>query len=205
MKIISRMAAAVFVGPTLGSDPVWQQLTTTYTVNLFMAVQALRLWPGFLRPLVHHFLPQSEVCRAQVRLARSMMLAKMQKREHARKIAEAEGRPIVKHEDTITWMEEAANGRPLDHGAVQLAFAISALHTTSEAFRQVLLDLCQHRQLIEPLRSEARSVIADSGWSLAGLSKMHLLDSVMKESQRLNSAIGELIKACPWFLLQTIC
>lgn len=95
-----------------------------------------------------------------------------------------------KYEDTITWFEEIAAGRPYDQAASQLALAISALHTTSEAFRQVLLDLCLHPDLLQPMREEISAAIMENGWTTAALAKMELVDSVMKESQRFKSAIG---------------
>jgi hypothetical protein len=74
---------------------------------------------------------------------------------------------------------------------VQLAFAISALHTTSEAFHQVLLDLCFNTELVQPLREEIKNVIRDNNpdIDIAALSKLYLLDSVIKESQRLKGAL----------------
>jgi cytochrome P450 len=90
----------------------------------------------------------------------------------------------------ITWLDETAAGRPYDRAAAQLGLAISALHTTSEAFRQVLLDLCLHPDILGPIREEMESAISESGWTMAALAKMQLLDSVMKESQRFKSAIG---------------
>ena len=190
------MSAAVFVGPELATNPEWQKLTTTYTVNVFMAVSALRLWPGFMRPLMHRFIPQSVKCREQVALMRRMMQDVLDKRTQEMEAALAEGRTPAKHEDTITWIEEAAAGRPVDQAAVQLAFAISALHTSSEAFRQVLLDLCMHPELIQPLRDETKAAISENGWTIAGLFKMQLLDSVMKESQRMKAPPGQSNPLC---------
>ncbi|USW59161.1 Putative cytochrome P450 [Septoria linicola] len=88
--------------------------------------------------------------------------------------------------DAITWSQEIASEEvQLDHGAIQLVFAMASLFTTSEALRQALLDICQHAELVEPLRAEATDAIATSGVSAAALANMHLLDSVLKESQRL--------------------
>ena len=37
-----------------------------------------------------------------------------------------------------------------------------------------------------PLREEAERVIAEEGWSKASLSKMHKIDSFIRESQRMS-------------------
>ncbi|KAJ5630921.1 uncharacterized protein N7484_011021 [Penicillium longicatenatum] len=65
------------------------------------------------------------------------------------------------------------------------SFAISAMHTTSELLKQALLDICMHPKLIPDIRYEASKAVEESGWSTAGVFKMRLLDSVVKETQRL--------------------
>jgi cytochrome P450 len=188
------MSAAIFVGPEISRDPEWQKLTSTYTMNAFMAIRALRAWPEFMRPFVHWFLPECVKCREHVRLARSMLQSVLDKRARAREAALAEGRTPEKYEDTIAWMEEAAAGRPFDAVAAQLAFAMSAMHTTSELLKQTVLDICKNPELIQSIRDEVDAAISESGWTTAGLFKMQLLDSVVKESQRLKpGSLGELI------------
>jgi cytochrome P450 len=193
MALISRMSASIFVGPELAANQDWQDLTVTYTVNVFTAVAALCQWPAPLRRLVHHFLPYSKICKKQVTAARTILAAVLDDRAKARDSAIAEGRRPPEHDDTLTWVSEATAGRPqpIDHAAVQLAFAISALHTTSEAFRHVLLDLCIYPELVQPLREEIKNVMGDNNpdTDIAALSKLHLLDGVMKESQRLKGAL----------------
>lgn len=178
------MSSAVFVGPELARDPDWQNVILTYTLNLFNGVRALRAWPGYMRPWIHHFLPQTTTCRKQLKLARTLLKPELEKRDRAKKEALAAGRAPPIYEDTIAWMEEMAAGRPFDPAATQLAFAISAMHTTSELMKQVLVDICIHPELIQPLRDEANAAVAESGWTTAGVFKMQLLDSVIKETQR---------------------
>ncbi|KAF3483805.1 cytochrome P450 [Arthroderma uncinatum] len=87
------------------------------------------------------------------------------------------------------WLRDAAAGRSLDHTAAQLAFAVSALHTTTELLKQTLLDICTHPKLIQPIRDEVSEALKEDGWTTAGLFKMQLLDSVIKESQRLKPGL----------------
>ena len=102
-----------------------------------------------------------------------------------RRQKEAEAGSRECYQDAIAWSQEIAGHRSIDHGGVQLAFAMAALFTTSEALRQVLIDICLHPDIIEPLRAEVQSAIDSAGLTQAALAKMQLLDSVMKESQRL--------------------
>ncbi|KAJ5144043.1 uncharacterized protein N7515_002830 [Penicillium bovifimosum] len=96
---------------------------------------------------------------------------------------------MEKFEDTIQWLEETAAGRPYDAAASQIGFAISAMHTTSELLKQSLLDICMHPDLIPVLRDEANKAIEESGWTTAGVFKMQLLDSAVKETQRLKPGL----------------
>ncbi|KAK6201769.1 hypothetical protein LQW54_009348 [Pestalotiopsis sp. IQ-011] len=59
------------------------------------------------------------------------------------------------------------------------------MHTTTELLKQTLVDICMHPELIEPLRSEAEAAIGQNGWTTAGMSQMQLMDSVIKETQRM--------------------
>jgi len=176
VRLIGRMSASVFVGPELARNTQWQELILASTMNTFMGVRSLRAWPGFLRPLVHWFLPELRKCREQMRLARLMLQPIFDRRARDK---------TSKSEDTIQWLEEVAAGRPYDATAAQIAFAISAMHTTSELLKQALLDICMHPKLVPALREEAKNAVEESGWSTAGVFKMQLLDSAVKETQRL--------------------
>lgn len=52
---------------------------------------------------------------------------------------------------------------------------------------QVLYRLLANPEYIEPLRQEIEAVIAEEGWTKAGIDKMHKLDSVVRETQRIDS------------------
>jgi len=48
---------------------------------------------------------------------------------------------------------------------------------------QALYRLLANPEYIEPLRQEIEAVIAEEGWTKAGIDKMHKLDSVVRETQ----------------------
>lgn len=182
------MSAAIFVGPDLARNAEWQNLIVTYTVNFFNGARALRDWPGFIRPIIHWFLPECKKAREQVHLAQRLVKPVLEQRAAARRAAEAEGR-TCKFNDSIEWFEEAAKGRRFDASAAQLGLAMGALHTTTELVKQTILDICLHPELIQPIRDEAKQAIQENGWTTAGVFKMQLLDSVLKETQRLKPGV----------------
>lgn len=192
-RIVGHTSASVFVGPELARNPEWQGLIVTYTISFFNAARTLRTWPSFIRPFVHWFLPEFKKAREQVHVARRLLQPVVEYRAAAKKEAEADGR-VCRFYDTIEWIEQAAKGRPFDAAAAQLGLAMGAMHTTTELVKQTILDICCHSELIEPLRDEMRQAIGENGWTTAGLFKMKLLDSVLKETQRLKpGALGQYI------------
>jgi cytochrome P450 len=55
-----------------------------------------------------------------------------------------------------------------------------------QAFTQALFYLATHQKYVDSLREEVDAVIAEFGWTKAGLDHMHKVDSFIHESQRLN-------------------
>lgn len=135
-------------------------------------------------PFIYWFLPECQKTREQVHLARQLMKSILEEREAAKKAAEAEGRNCQNH-DAIEWIEEAAIGRPFDAAAAQLALAMAVLHTTTELTKQAILDILWHPELMGPVRGEVQRVVRENAWSTAGVFKVQLLDSILKETQRL--------------------
>jgi len=68
---------------------------------------------------------------------------------------------------------------------VQLTLSFVAIHTTADMITQLMFDLAQNPELIQPLRDEVAAVLGTEGWKKTSLYKMKLLDSVLKECQRL--------------------
>ncbi|KAJ0366828.1 hypothetical protein COL26b_011496 [Colletotrichum chrysophilum] len=105
-----------------------------------------------------------------------------------RRRAKAED-PNVVFDDTVEWAAKAAKGMPYDASAVQLLFSMAAMHTTTDLLTQVILDLAAHPEMLDPLRKEIETVLSEEGgWTKAALHRMKLLDSVLKECQRMKPA-----------------
>ncbi|KAL1838915.1 hypothetical protein VTK73DRAFT_4199 [Phialemonium thermophilum] len=71
---------------------------------------------------------------------------------------------------------------------VQLQLSMAAIHTTTMTATHILYDLVAHPDVVEDLRAEVRSVLRETGGVVTthALFQMKLLDSVMRESQRMN-------------------
>ncbi|KAB8356664.1 hypothetical protein FH972_024241 [Carpinus fangiana] len=148
-----------------------------HTVNAAVAAKVLRTWPVVLRPLVHWFLPECKQLRAEVARARKILDPIIAKRRLGTGNNDD-------YNDAMQWMEEIAKGRPYNALSAQLALGFAATHTTSDLLSQALMDLCEHPEIIPALREEISEVLSTYGWDKTSLYRMKLLDSCLKETQR---------------------
>ncbi|CZS79476.1 unnamed protein product [Fusarium graminearum] len=81
--------------------------------------------------------------------------------------------------------EAAGAGSAFDPVIFQLTLSLLAIHTTYDLLQQRMIDLGRHPEYIEPLRQEAVQLLHEEGWKKTTLFKMKLLDSAIKESQRM--------------------
>ncbi|KAG2419448.1 hypothetical protein HFD88_004244 [Aspergillus terreus] len=185
LGIVAQLSSRVFLGDEICRNPDWLRITVNYTVDSFIAAQDLRLWPKPLRPLVANFLPSCRKIRSELREATEIIIPVLEERRKSKETQVREGRTPKRYVDAMQWMEESAQGRPYDPAVAQLSFSLAAIHTTSDMLTQALLDLCGKDDLIKELREEIVTVIQGEGWKKTTLYKLKLMDSVLKESQRL--------------------
>ncbi|KAL2865244.1 cytochrome P450 [Aspergillus lucknowensis] len=185
LKIVAQLSSLVFLGHQICRNPDWLRITVDYTTDSFLAAEDLRLWPMFLRPLIAKFLPSCRKIRAELQEARGIITPVLERRKVAKKAAIERGEEPEKYNDAMEWMEQCSKGRLYDPVTAQMLFSIAAIHTTSDLITQVLCDLCGRDSLVDALREEILTVIKEEGWKKSTLYKLKLMDSVLKESQRL--------------------
>lgn len=196
-QLTARLSGRAFLGPTLCRNESWLNVSINYTIDSFFAVRALRTWPPLLRPLVHRFLPQMRTVRAQVAAARRIIGAEVASRRAARFAAEVAGAPL-KSTDAIGWFDDVAGDRVYDIVQEQMMLSVAAIHTTSVTLMALLYDLAERPETVAAVREEVVRVLReDGGWARGSLFKMRLLDSCMKESQRLHSIAARKLYAFP--------
>ncbi|KAJ5381499.1 uncharacterized protein N7496_003927 [Penicillium cataractarum] len=156
-----------------------------YTVDVITASEAIRLIPRFLRPIVAPFLGSYRKIKSELAEAKSIINPILEERRREKETALRLGKPIPYNNDAMEWMEQTAKGRPYNQAAMQLALSVVAIHTTSDMITQIVFDLCGRETLIQELRQEIISVISQKGWKKTALYKLQLMDSFLKESQRM--------------------
>lgn len=181
-NVVAKLSAKVFLGDEAVRNQEWLDITIDYTVNLCLAQRQLRHFRGWSRYLVHWFLPRCIKLRKQFNRAKTIIAPILAQRMEA--IALAEKGVGKMPNDATAWIHEVAQGKSYDPVGVQLGLSIVALHTTSDLLTHILTDLCKHPEYIELMRDEVRQVLSEHGWQKTSLYRMKLVDSVMKESQR---------------------
>ncbi|KAK7402713.1 hypothetical protein QQX98_011535 [Neonectria punicea] len=184
LAIVARMSSRIFVGKELGRDPKWLSTIMGYAELSIQAMQPLRLWPEVLRPLVVWFTRDPAKLRAYIKDANAIIFEEMDKRQK-----ETRARQLP---DAIEWFQEIAKGQKYHPGLSQLILATVAIHTTADLIAQAMYDIIGNQELIDDLRKEIITAIGEGGWKKTSLHNLKLMDSVLKESQRLkpNQIVG---------------
>ncbi|KAL4981326.1 cytochrome P450 [Aspergillus falconensis] len=185
LQIVAQISSKIFLGDRVCRDPEWLRITIDYTIDAFIASHYLRLWPRLFRPLAARVMTPCRKVRADYQAAKRIIMPLVKERRADREAAYRRGKPPKQYLDALEWMEECAKGRSYDPAAAQLGLSLAAIHTTTDLLIQVLYDLCGQEQVVSALREEIITVILQEGWQKSALYKLKLMDSVLKETQRL--------------------
>ncbi|KAH6625515.1 cytochrome P450 [Boeremia exigua] len=184
--IVTRVTSRVFVGEELCRDEHWLRVTQDYAMTVIVAATKLRMYPKFLRKFIYRFVPECNKARSLIDECRRVVMAVIDEREAATKAALQAGKPVPEWDDAISWAEHEAltRGTKYDPAVYQLTLSFAAIHSTSDLLAKVMLDIATHPEIIEPLRREISDSLRGQGWKKGSLYNMKLLDSVIKETQR---------------------
>ncbi|KAK1991787.1 trichothecene C-8 hydroxylase [Colletotrichum falcatum] len=187
LQLIGLVSSCQFVGEELRGTDEWLKVSLDYANNIFVAAFFLGLVPPVLRPVVHWFIPQCRALRVAMRKARKITRGILEKRRKENEELAARGEPQVVSNDIFGWSELRSGSQPhYDPAASLMALSILALHTTADLLCRTLLDLAERPELVEELRLEMTKALSDKGWKMDAVHEMRLLDSVIKESMRLD-------------------
>lgn len=181
LSIVARMSSRVFLGEQLCRNEEWLEVTKNYTTTAVLAAEELRCYPKWYRGIAQLYLPGCRKSLALIERSRELIGAVLEERRKA--ISQGQYKPA--HSDAIDWFEEEAGGRPYDPAMCQLMMSVAAIHTTTDLCNETLLNLAVRPELVNEIRQEIIEVLRADGWKKTSLYNLKLLDSVLKESQRL--------------------
>ncbi|KAF3810343.1 Cytochrome P450 monooygenase 1 [Colletotrichum gloeosporioides] len=186
LELVARLSSRVFLGSDICRNEKWLRITKEFTTTSFAAAAKLNMLPWVLRPLANLLDPSCQQVRAFIAEAEGILLPVIESRCKVKEAAKKAGKPVPVFNDTIEWAEAESQGTQYDPVAFQLMISFVAIHTTYDLLGRVLLLLAEHQETIKPLRQEMIEVLQAEGWSKTALNHMKLLDSTIKESQRIS-------------------
>ncbi|KAI1878121.1 hypothetical protein JX265_002489 [Neoarthrinium moseri] len=191
LRIVAIVSGNIFLGPELCQQDEWTNPAITYTVDLFTAIGKLKQWSPWTRPIGQYFIPELKSIKQKRKQARAWLAPVIAERRKLMK----EGKELP--DDMLQWMMNKSaefNISDDDLSLIQLNLSLAAIHTTTLTTTMTLYDLVVRPDLVKELRHEIKTVLAanDNVLTTQALFQMKLLDSVMKESQRLNP--GSLVR-----------
>lgn len=171
------------MGEELCRDEEWIKASSAWIVEAFRLRDIVGAYPRWFRPIVHWFMPSCWRLRKMLRHTQDVLNPHIDRREKAKVEAAKEGRTIV-YNDCIEWFAKEYKGK-YDPAIEQMTLTLVANHTTSDLTQQAMLDIAANPHLFKPLREEIVRVLSADGLKKTSLYKLKLMDSVLKESQRL--------------------
>lgn len=189
-EIVTKVATRVFLGKEFSRNDDWVRVTQGFTHSWIVGGSALHLWPWALRILVHWVLPGCREARAQIKEARRMIAPFVAKRQATIQAAIAAGHDVPKFDDAIEWMAEETTKKGVAYDTAmlvnfQLVITLVAIHTTTDLLQQFVADLAQNPESFQQIRREVINQLQAGGLTKESFHKMPLLDSAIKETQRL--------------------
>ncbi|KAH9970800.1 cytochrome P450 [Russula compacta] len=186
-RIICRASNRIFVGVPLCRNRDYQKLAITFTVNVVKLANKLAMFPKPLKPIAARILSN-----LPSKVQQMTEFIKPKVNERFAKMEDLGDTWNDAPNDMLMGLMSEAKGveRSLEGLARRmLGLNFASIHTTSNTFTRVFYRLLANPQYLSPLRHEVETVIAQEGWTKAGMDKMHKLDSFVRESQRLDGLL----------------
>ncbi|KAJ5623052.1 hypothetical protein N7490_011657 [Penicillium lividum] len=181
-QLVARLSARALVGSEFCRDPVWLDISLSFTECLIV----LRTFPTWTYSVLSRCLPSYWYGRGYLRKAQAVLGPAIQKllKRHD------EGTFTAQPTDSVmAWMIEGAKGVDRDAEMLtrsEVLLSLASVHTILIRLTNTLYDLATHPTYIGELRIEIQD--QKETWTtdpMAAYSNIHKLDSVLRESQRL--------------------
>ncbi|KAF3015944.1 hypothetical protein E8E14_012074 [Neopestalotiopsis sp. 37M] len=188
LPLISRLMSRVLLGPELWDNDEWHQVCSTYFQAGFAATTQVRdAYPPWLRWTSRYLDKNVKTIHAVRRKGEAMINPVIGAR-----LAEMNDGVF---KDGIGWLVKSylADGKPTDPDGIMqdTSFLLAAsVPSTTNTTLSILLDLVDvdHADVLTEVRDEISNVYSKHGsWTRQSLASLRVLDSFMKESQRIHN------------------
>ncbi|KAJ5922338.1 hypothetical protein N7516_010041 [Penicillium verrucosum] len=169
------MVCRAFLGDEdLCKNQVWLNLMFEFLETTFIAAHDLRRWPIPMRRIVSRFSPMCRLVRTQIQ----------EVEKYLKPLLDKEVGPDSEL-NSLEWAKEASKGSSYDFTTFLLTLALASLDTTSDLIAKAMCDLSENPALVEDIRKEIIETVGKEGLTKSSTQRLYLLDSAVKESQRL--------------------
>ena len=189
LTLVTRISNRIFLGQPDCYNKQWAEASMRYAEAFTWTVMILRQFPQWLHPVIAPLIPSTRNVQKNLRLATEVLVPIIE----GRQVSQAKGEE--KPDDVLQWLMDTAEAEepgvndPARLTRWMLLIVLGAAHTTTMAGTHAVYDLTAHPEYLEPLREEVSSQLREEkGWNKTVLSKMKMMDSFLKESQRLSPA-----------------
>ena len=176
------------MGEEMCRNEEWIKASAEYTTASFGNGDKLRAWPRSLRPLVHWFMPEAREVREKLNAARRAIKPLIEHRQAKKAEAIAKGESPPVYNDSLEWFEQEYTAG-YDPAVAQISLPIVAIHTTSDLLQMTMFSIARHPELFQPLREEVVRVFGSQGLTKQAMYDLKLMDSVIKEAQRIKPVL----------------
>ncbi|KAL4744748.1 cytochrome P450 [Aspergillus terricola var. indicus] len=197
LEMIAGAGNAVFCGAPLCRDEAFLKSLRNHGMSVFAGATLINATPKPLKPIVGCVVRL--LCYYFTNRAAAKCLPLVKERlEHTARLKLDATYAWEPPKDAVQWIidECYATGQPAQLAPRRVALRllllnVISLHSTSFTLQNVILDLASMDPadgVVELLREECRSVLAESGstsWTYEAVKKLRLLDSAVRESMRL--------------------
>ncbi|KKO96881.1 hypothetical protein THAR02_11012 [Trichoderma harzianum] len=187
-----------FVGLPMSRNPAWITACLKYTSDLISVVMAVGITKFFIGPLVHlvaPFLPQIRSFRRDKAIGSKVLRPAIDALLLSRQKPDAVENPANNQYNLISWIlnqMDTTGAVDFDTIALEQLFAgFASIHNTAVTVINILFDLASHPQYIPAIRAEIEEVLREEPNQVIrkiNLPKLRKLDSLLRESQRMNPA-----------------
>ncbi|KAG0639497.1 cytochrome P450 [Tuber brumale] len=183
VELISRVTSRIFVGIPLCHNQEYLDSISQFSIKVTNCARILEFLPWFMCRIVARFFLKKDAVQ-QVIIKHLGGIFKT--RQEMKKLWP--NSPSTTS-DAIQWILDTA---PLETSILKLIQKLmflnfASIHTSSITLAHVLYDMAENPEFQDPVCTEIEVVLkAEGGWTKQGLTKMKKLDSVLRESSRMN-------------------
>ncbi|KAL4070372.1 cytochrome P450 [Scleroderma citrinum] len=181
-KVVARIFNRILVGPELCRDPNYNQLSTDFTIGVFIVSIIINLFPPILRGIVGRAITQ--LPRYQKKGAQ-FLEPLIEERKAWKELGDDQDKPS----DFLSFLVEGVPQEELTTRNLVtriLTVTTATTHTSTSTLTHALFELADRTSYVEPLRKEVENVMGTHGWTRKGVESMVLIDSFIKESMRMH-------------------